>query len=90
MRSAYRMLLLALILAIPSTSLLAQEKDSERRIGDFILTTAHPTMEVLSQGSTGSCWSFATTSFLESEVQRITGAAVDLSEFFVVSHTIRE
>jgi bleomycin hydrolase len=36
--------------------------------------------EVLSQGQTGTCWSFSTTSFLESEVFRISGELVDLSE----------
>ena len=36
--------------------------------------------EVLSQGQTGTCWSFSTTSFLESEVFRISGELHDLSE----------
>lgn len=34
----------------------------------------------VAQYYTGTCWSFATTSFLESEVERITGRKVDLSE----------
>lgn len=37
-------------------------------------------LEVLSQGQTGTCWSFSTTSFLESEVFRISGESHDLSE----------
>jgi bleomycin hydrolase len=39
---------------------------------------------VLSQGRTGTCWSFATTSFLESEVLRLHGERVDLSEIHTV------
>lgn len=39
---------------------------------------------VISQGKTGACWSFATTSFLESEIYRQTHQWVDLSEMFNV------
>lgn len=42
---------------------------------------------VCNQGKTGTCWSFATTSFLESEVKRITGKSVDLSEMYNVRMT---
>ena len=38
----------------------------------------------LSQGRTGTCWSFASTSFLESEVNRLTGQKIKLSEMFFV------
>ena len=34
----------------------------------------------MSQGRTGTCWSFSTTSFLESEAFRITGELHDFSE----------
>lgn len=39
---------------------------------------------ILSQGRTGTCWSFATVSFLESEVARLHGEKVDLSEMYPV------
>jgi len=39
---------------------------------------------VKSQGSTGTCWSFATTSFLESELMREGKGKIDLSEMFFV------
>lgn len=42
---------------------------------------------VKSQDNTGTCWSFSTVSFLESEVRRITGKSIDLSEMSIV-HTI--
>lgn len=42
---------------------------------------------VISQGRTGTCWSFSSTSFFESEVIRLTGKQVDLSEMFTVRNT---
>ncbi|MGB1042024.1 MAG: aminopeptidase C [Tenacibaculum sp.] len=43
--------------------------------------------QVKSQGRTGTCWSFSTTSFLESEIIRLTGKNVDLSEMYTVRNT---
>lgn len=42
---------------------------------------------VISQGQTGTCWSFSSTSFLESEIFRISGKRIDLSEMYNVRHT---
>lgn len=38
----------------------------------------------VSQGATNTCWSFSTTSFYESEVKRISGLDVRLSEQYIV------
>ena len=38
----------------------------------------------ISQGNTGTCWAFSTTSFYESEVYRITKKKVKLSEMYTV------
>ncbi len=40
--------------------------------------------EPVSQGNTNTCWSFSTTSYLESEVYRTTGQKVRLSEIYTV------
>lgn len=42
---------------------------------------------VISQDKTGTCWSFATTSFLEAEIIRATGKKMDLSEMYNVRNT---
>jgi bleomycin hydrolase len=42
---------------------------------------------VISQGQTGTCWSFSTTSFLEAEIIRLTGKKIDLSEMYNVRNT---
>ena len=36
----------------------------------------------ISQGNTGTCWTFSTTSFFESEVYRLTGKQVSLSPIY--------
>lgn len=45
---------------------------------------------VKSQGQTGTCWSFSTISFLESELLRINKQPQDLSEMFIVRNTYKD
>ncbi|WP_299684679.1 C1 family peptidase [uncultured Dokdonia sp.] len=63
---------------------LAQETNAAYIFTDLIDLEAN---EVISQGNTGTCWSFSTSSFLESEVYRITRKKVDLSEMYTVRTT---
>lgn len=44
-------------------------------------------LPVISQDKTGTCWSYSTSSFLESEIIRMKGKKIDLSEMFQVRHT---
>lgn len=44
-------------------------------------------LPVISQDKTGTCWSFSTSSFLESEIIRLTGKKIDLSEMYQVRTT---
>ncbi|MFB9052357.1 C1 family peptidase [Formosa undariae] len=44
-------------------------------------------LDVINQGDTGTCWSFSTSSFLESEILRSTGKHIDLSEMYNVRQT---
>ena len=41
---------------------------------------------VKNQGRTGTCWCFATTSFIESELLRMGKGEYDLSEMFIIRH----
>jgi len=43
-----------------------------------------PALPVSNQHASGTCWAFSTTSFLESEILRIKGDSVDLSEMYFV------
>ena len=45
------------------------------------------TTPVISQGRTGTCWSFSTSSFIESEIIRLTGKNVNISEMYNVRNT---
>lgn len=49
-----------------------------------------PCTSVKSQQKTGTCWSFATTSFLESEAIRLGMQDVDLSEMYVVHNIYKD
>lgn len=55
--------------------------------GGFTVKKVVDHSPVISQGSTGTCWSFTTTSFLESEILRKGYPETDLSEMFFVYHT---
>ena len=46
-------------------------------------------LPVISQGSTGTCWSFATTSFLECEIMRKGLEGTDLSEMYFVAEAYK-
>ncbi len=45
---------------------------------------------IKNQCNTGTCWSFSTISFLESEALRIKGKEVDLSEMFIVKNIYKD
>ncbi len=64
-----------------STSLFAQQPYTFNTVIDL------ETTPVISQGRTGTCWSFSSTSFLESEIIRLSGKQIDLSEMYTVRNT---
>ncbi len=67
-------------------SLTATAQDKNITIGDYALKIKEtvPVGPVKDQGRTGTCWSFATTSFIEAEIMRLTKQKVDLSEMYFV------
>ncbi len=54
---------------------------------DFTVTHEISHTPVKSQGRTGTCWSYATVSFIESEAIRLGAPEIDLSEMFIVRYT---
>lgn len=61
-----------------------------KKIGPFTIEKESDRLPVISQDSTGTCWSFGTTSFLESEIKRLHGKDVDLSEMWFARQAIVE
>jgi len=57
------------------------EKKIPQSLTEFTIVEAE---KPISQGNTGTCWCFSTTSFYESEIHRLTGKKIDLSELFPV------
>lgn len=57
------------------------EADIPQSLDEFNTVWCH---DPVSQGRTGTCWSFSTNSFFEAEVYRITGEKVRLSELYTV------
>ena len=66
----------------------AQKKNSTSTKADagykFLPVTEIKVTPVKNQASTGTCWSFATTSFIEAELLRMGKGEYDLSEMFIV------
>lgn len=70
-----------LILFFSVSALFAQEHQ------DFKIINQIKTSSVKDQGMTGTCWSFATISFLETEFIRKNEENLDLSEMYIVYKT---
>ncbi len=84
---------LTLILFITTTFFYAQEDNvvhvqipTEQKY-EFTTVIDIEASAVKSQGNTGTCWSFASSSFLESEIYRTTGEMIDISEMYNVRYT---
>jgi len=65
----------------------AADKKAEKPVYVFKTTREVKRTPVKDQYQTGTCWCFATVSFLEAELLRLGKGEFDLSEMFVVRHT---
>ena len=83
--------IVALTLVI--TPLSAQKKNKETTVTPegykFTTVVSLPATPVKNQSATGTCWCFATTSFMESELLRLGKGEYDLSEMYVVRNTYK-
>lgn len=70
-----------------NSSLLAQDAEGESFSYSFKSLADITATSVKDQCRTGTCWSYSTSSFLESEAARISGHVVDLSEMATVRYT---
>ena len=68
----------------------AQAQDQKKESYGFKINKEVKCTPVKSQDRTGTCWSFATASFLESELMRMGKGQHDLSEMFVVQNIYKD
>lgn len=78
--------ILILLVIVTSTTLFSQDHKGYS-FKDATVLAATP---AVNQGRTSTCWAFGGVSFLESEVSRIKGEEVKLSEMWIVRHAYRE
>ena len=73
------------------TSVNAQEAKDKAEEG-FVFTTIkeNPITSIKNKNRSSTCWSFSSAAFFESEMLRLGKGEVDLSEMFVVHHTMEE
>ena len=81
------LVLAGVILALPAITLGQEPADTPENSGyQFTNEISLPVTPVKNQASTGTCWCFATVSFIESELLRMGKGEHDLSEMFIVRH----
>ena len=67
-----------------SSLLFAQDDEEKKDVHQFTILHNIETTSVKHQGKTGTCWNFATQSFLETELLRMGKGEYDLSEMYIV------
>jgi len=77
---------LSLTLCVQGQAFAKKKKTVKPEGFKFTKVVDIPTTEVRNQESTGTCWAFAGTSFLEAELIRLDAGQIDLSEMFTVRH----
>ena len=83
-----RILICIIALAAITLQATAQEQEKKNEEGFlFTVIKENPITPVKNQSSTGTCWSFSSLGFMESELLRMGKGEYDLSEMFVVSRT---
>ncbi len=83
-------LALAAIVCMTAGSAFSQDKPKEEKKDGYVFTTVkeNPVTSIKNQGSSGTCWCFSTTSFLESEAIKAGKAdtTLNLSEWYSALH----
>jgi bleomycin hydrolase len=79
-----RLLLTLAVIAFAWHGIYGQEQTDSKQGYSFSIQKSIPVTPVKDQHRSGTCWSFATTSFIEAELIRIGKGEVDLSEMFFI------
>lgn len=96
MKLVYSTLALLLLLSFSNISIIADDKEDEEMMSkidsvyEFEEIINVETTDVKNQNRTGTCWTFAGNSFIESELLREGKGNIDLSEMFIVRNIYPE
>ncbi|MGL5262026.1 MAG: C1 family peptidase, partial [Bacteroides sp.] len=82
-------LLLTTAICLLSLGVFAQESKTDEGF-QFTTIKENPITPVKNQNRSGTCWSFSGIGLLESELLRLGKGEYDLSEMFIVHHTMRD
>jgi len=83
-------LMLVAFMILPTASFAKKKKKKEKEEYVFTDLVRLPTTSVKSQHRSGTCWSWSTLSFIESEMIRTGKKATDLSPMFVVNKCYKD
>jgi len=86
-RSVLALIAISLVILPVSAQKAKKEAAPEPEGYKFTTIVSLPATPVKNQSATGTCWCFATTSFMESELLRLGKGEYDLAEMFVVRNT---
>jgi bleomycin hydrolase len=78
------LMLIGAVLSCPSLYGQKKDKKQESKGYEFTIDKSIPVTSVKDQHRTGTCWSFAATSFIEAELVRTGKGEFDLSEMYFV------
>ncbi len=85
MKRLFSLLVVFILIAQTAAPQKAKKENKAESEGyKFTTVVSLPATPVKNQASTGTCWCFATTSFMESELMRMGKGEFDLSEMFIV------
>lgn len=90
MKSLWVRLIIFLVIVslLPVSGMAKKKKDvKDKPVYEFKIETEVKRTHPKPQDHTGTCWCFATISYLESELLRMGKDEIDLSEMYIVRHT---
>ena len=83
-------IILALLISLPGIAKDKKDKKKDQKAYEFTMVKEIPTTSVRNQNRSGTCWSFSSNSFLETELVRKGKGDIDLSDMFAVRNAYSE